>query len=118
MKQARANMPMPPANRALASTRVLAASSKEKMDKQGSKFTIKVKATTSASHEGSRFASAISYNATIEAMKIRTNFERPLGFYATGDNSPMKKFATSTLILLAASLTAFAASIDGKWTSE
>ncbi len=30
----------------------------------------------------------------------------------------MKKFVLSTLILCAASLTAFAASIDGKWTSE
>ena len=30
----------------------------------------------------------------------------------------MRKFAITTLILCAASLTAFAASIDGKWTSE
>jgi hypothetical protein len=30
----------------------------------------------------------------------------------------MKKFVLSTLILCAASWTAFAASIDGKWTSE
>jgi hypothetical protein len=30
----------------------------------------------------------------------------------------MKKFAVTTVILCAASLTAFAASIDGKWTSE
>jgi len=30
----------------------------------------------------------------------------------------MKKFAITTLVLCAASSTAFAASIDGKWTSE
>jgi hypothetical protein len=30
----------------------------------------------------------------------------------------MKKFAITTFVLCAASLTAFAASIDGKWTSE
>jgi hypothetical protein len=30
----------------------------------------------------------------------------------------MRKFAITTVILCAASLTAFAASIDGKWTSE
>ena len=30
----------------------------------------------------------------------------------------MRKFAITTLILCAASLTAFAAGIDGKWTSE
>ena len=30
----------------------------------------------------------------------------------------MKKFVLTTLVLCAASLTAFAASIDGKWTSE
>jgi len=30
----------------------------------------------------------------------------------------MRKFAITTLILTAATLTAFAASIDGKWTSE
>src|SRR5436309_7899971 len=30
----------------------------------------------------------------------------------------MRKFATTTLILCAASLTAFSASIDGKWSSE
>jgi hypothetical protein len=30
----------------------------------------------------------------------------------------MKKFLLTTLVLCAASLTAFAASIDGKWTSE
>jgi len=30
----------------------------------------------------------------------------------------MKKFAITTLVFCAASLTAFAASIDGKWTSE